>query len=402
MLTANREEKITVLFVFHDTDFYSGATRSLLDIIDNYLLNESVKIIVLFPNCKGTAVDYLMRKDVDVVFSYYTALTTSINEHWIRKIVAFPYRIIRYFISMYRTYRLKDTIESLKIDVVYTNTSVIFIGGFINKFFHIPHIWHFRELVEEGLQLKLIFSRKYFYQFANKYADRIIVTSETLYQKYSELIPEDKIQIIYDDVSPNYINPKGQFNQNNKNLQLLIAGTLCEGKGQLEVLKAVKVLVNRGYDITLNVAGNTNCNYFEVLSNYVNENHLTYHVIFHGLVEDMNQLRKSMDIGIVASQLEAFGRVTVEGMLSSMAMIGRDCGATSELIHDGETGLLYEPNNINELAEKIEYLYNNRKEIERIGLNGYRYALNQFTAGKCSELLLQTMWEVKQLMNTCE
>jgi glycosyltransferase involved in cell wall biosynthesis len=399
MAVSTTEKKITVLFIFHDTNFYSGATRSLLDIIDNYLLNDRIDIVALFPGRQGTAVDYLKSKKVKIVFSYYTSLTALVNEPWLRKVVAFPYRIMRYFISIYRTYRLKDVIKSLNIDIVYTNTSVIFIGGFINKFFDIPHIWHFREYGEEDHQLEFIFGRRYFYRFVNKYADRIVVISQNMYNKYSEKIPIEKLAIIYDDISPIYINPKEHFDYNNKNLQLLIAGTLSEGKGQLEVLKAIKILSDKNYEIKLNIAGSTNCDYYNVLLNYVIENNLSDYVTFHGHVKDMNQLRENMDIGIVASQLEAFGRVTVEGMLSSMVMVGRDCGATSELISAGETGLLYEPNNVNELAERIEYLYNNRKELERIGKNGFRYALDDLTTGRCSDSLLQIMKEIIKIDN---
>lgn len=394
METSDARRKLTVLFVFHECNAFSGATRSLIDILDSYLLDESVNIVALFPAKRGTAIDYLKNKDVKIITNYHTWVIAPNNEPWIRKL-AFPYRWLRYLVSTITTFMLKNTIKNLNIDCVYTNTGAISVGGLINRFFHIPHVWHFRELVEEGLDHKYIFGRKRFNQFASKYADRIVVTSEAMYEAYYKYFLADKLKIIYDDVSPIYINPKTKFDLDKKNIQLLIAGTLCDSKGQYEVLQAVKIIVNHGYDITLNIAGNTDCIYFSKLSDYVTKNYIKDFVVFHGLVQDMNKLRSNMDVEIVASHFEAFGRVTIEGMLSSLVVIGRDSGATSELICDGETGLLYEPNNVNDLADKVEYLFHNRSEIKRLATNGFQYALENFTVGICSRSLLDSMWEVK-------
>ncbi|MFE4714637.1 glycosyltransferase family 4 protein [Paenibacillus sp. NPDC056722] len=383
----------TVLFVFHNSDYYSGATRSLIDIIESYLDKKTVNIVTLFPKTEGTAIDYLLRKDIKVINCFYTELVASINQPLIKKIVAFPYRFARMLISIISIYRLKSLISDLKFDAVYTNTSVIFVGGFLNKFFKIPHIWHFREFRREDQQIDFFFGEKYFYKFANKYANKIIVLSKSMFQKNQLYIKPEKLQVIYNDISPSYINPKKKFNLSKSNIQLLIAGTLSEGKGQLEALKALKILLDGGYEITLNIAGNTDCEYYKILEDYVFDNNMSENVIFHGLRKDMNELRKSMDIGLVTSKSEAFGRVTVEGMLSSLAMIGQNSAGTSELIKNNETGLLYEPGNIEALAENIKYLYESRSEMERISVNGYNYAVDNFTKGKCSNTVLELVLE---------
>ena len=51
-------------------------------------------------------------------------------------------------------------------------------------------------------------------------------------------------------------------------------------------------------------------------------------VDFVGFVEDeCKQFEEIRRFGIVASKSEAFGRVTIEGMLSHMLMIGNNTGA---------------------------------------------------------------------------
>lgn len=393
MSRVSSKNKPTVLFVFHNSDYYSGATRSLLDIIDNYIEKKTINIVALFPK-NGTAVDYLVEKGIPVYFCFYTELVANINQHWVKKIIAFPYRLVRLLYSSYCIYKLKGVLKNNKIDIVYTNTSVIFVGGLINKFFNIPHIWHFREFRKEDQNIDFFFGEKLFFRFAKKYSNKIIVISKSMYQKHVINIPKEKLKIIYNDISPKYINPKKCFNLENQKLELLISGTLSEGKGQLDVLKALKILINKGYDLTLNIAGNTECNYFKVLSKFVKDNKLENNVVFHGLVKNMNKLRDKMDIGIVASKCEAFGRVTIEGMLSSLAMIGSNSAGTSELIEDNFTGLLYKTGNVEELASKIEYLYLNRAEIKRLGQNGFKYAMEKFTTGKCSDSILEIIKEM--------
>ncbi|AIQ70694.1 glycosyltransferase family 4 protein [Paenibacillus graminis] len=384
----------TVLFVFHNSDFYSGATRSLLDIIDKYLEEETVNVVVLFSKREGTAIDYLNNKKVKIIYSFYTELVASINQSSLKKMIAFPYRFGRMLISMFSIYRLKNLIRELKVDAVYTNTSVIFVGGFINKFFKIPHIWHFREFRREDQQIDFFFREKYFYKFANKYTDKIIVLSQSMLTKYKENIQNEKLKTIYNDISPSYINPKKTFDLNKPKIQILITGTLSEGKGQLEALQAMKVLLSRGYDLTLNIAGSTNCEYYKILKDYIMTHNIGENVVFHGLRKDMNELRSQMDIGLISSKSEAFGRVTVEGMLSSLAMVGRDSAGTSELIKNKETGLLYEPGSIESLVESLEYLCNSRSEIKRIATNGFNYAVDNFTLGKCSDSILKMVLEV--------
>ena len=75
---------------------------------------------------------------------------------------------------------------------------------------------------------------------------------------------------------------------------------------------------------------------------------------------------------------EAFGRVTVEYMANYMPVIGVNTGGTAEIIKDKLNGFLYELNNIEELASKMEYFINNKDDIERIGKSAYKYVIEKY------------------------
>lgn len=124
------------------------------------------------------------------------------------------------------------------------------------------------------------------------------------------------------------------------------------------------------------------------------------YVYFDGFIKDVNTYRKNMDIGIVSSSNEAFGRVTVEGMLSNMAIIGANAAGTSELILNNKTGLLYELHNVLDLADKIEFLCSNRNTLKTLAELGFKYAQENFTRSKAAEeiysIILSTYWSRKK------
>ena len=103
-------------------------------------------------------------------------------------------------------------------------------------------------------------------------------------------------------------------------------------------------------------------------------------ITFTGYVSDMAGLRKTTDVELVCSAMEAFGRVTAEAMLSSNPVIGADSGATPELITDGENGFLFESGNAEALADKMRYFLERPDELVRMGTNACRYAKEHFLA----------------------
>jgi glycosyltransferase involved in cell wall biosynthesis len=72
-------------------------------------------------------------------------------------------------------------------------------------------------------------------------------------------------------------------------------------------------------------------------------------------------------------------------MLCKKPVIGKKSGATTELIKDGETGLLYD--SVNELAEKIAVLYENEEMRNHLALKGNQYAVTNFSSGKSINML---------------
>lgn len=369
-----------VLFLLHDTRVHGGANSSMFDVLDN--LND-IDIYVAIPKKSEEMIEYLEHKAYKWFVIPYPSWIYRINNPWYKKAIRVPQQFLRQFKLIFVIPQLKRIISENKIDTIYTNTFCTYVGCLAKKLWNVRHIWHIREYGIEDHGFGIIFGNQVFLKLLNKYTDQIIFISKSLANKYLPRIEDkSKVRVIYDDVSNCYVVEKSKSNQN---LNILVAGLLQEGKGQMEIVQAFELALKELPNIRLFIAGETGSKYYKEVKHYVDEHQLSDKVEFMGFVTNMNELRSRMDIGIVASRSEAFGRVTIEGMLAHMAMIGADAAGTSELIVDGETGLLYEPGNIMALAQKIILLGRDYNKKQRIQETGFRYAKNKYANHNCAE-----------------
>ena len=97
---------------------------------------------------------------------------------------------------------------------------------------------------------------------------------------------------------------------------------------------------------------------------------LTY--ILNSTREEIAKAMSQIDIWIVASHTEGLGRMTLEAMSSSCAIVATNTNA--EFLVDGENCLLAEPGDINGLVKAVDTLYNNKQLKDNLIANGYETA----------------------------
>ena len=80
-----------------------------------------------------------------------------------------------------------------------------------------------------------------------------------------------------------------------------------------------------------------------------------------------NVLREAAFAVFPSEWFETFGLGIVESYAMGKPVIGGNIGCIPELIKDGETGLLFEPGNSNDLAEKMQWMIDHPKERQEMG-----------------------------------
>ena len=98
-----------------------------------------------------------------------------------------------------------------------------------------------------------------------------------------------------------------------------------------------------------------------------------------GEVKNMSFVRNTVDIELVCSRFEAFGRVTIEAMNNGLPLIGANAPATDEIICDEVNGLLYEVNNPNDLARQIDRLIRDVSLRKKLIQNERKSVKNKYT-----------------------
>jgi glycosyltransferase involved in cell wall biosynthesis len=106
---------------------------------------------------------------------------------------------------------------------------------------------------------------------------------------------------------------------------------------------------------------------------------------FVGYVNNSAAHVRASDVVLVCSRCEAFGRVTVEGMLAGKPVVGSRSGGTAELLIDGFNGFGYTPGDADDLAEKIQHLHDHPADAATMGTNAAKWAAEQFNLDRYGE-----------------
>jgi glycosyltransferase involved in cell wall biosynthesis len=105
-------------------------------------------------------------------------------------------------------------------------------------------------------------------------------------------------------------------------------------------------------------------------------------VIFVGYQEDVTLFYTMMDVFALVSAYEAFGLVVAEAMLNKLPVIATKVGGMKYIVEDSETGFLVEKFNVDEIALAIDKLYLDKVLRNKMGENGYKKAIEEYTEHK--------------------
>lgn len=215
-------------------------------------------------------------------------------------------------------------------------------------------------------------------------------------------VPVSHARIIHTGLDvKHYLNSREQhsLNHEEQNLNLLYAGRIYPEKGIDTVIEAmIKLVHDQGKrDIRLSLAGSGSVEYENHLRQLVNQAGLPNYVSFLGWVppEEMPGLLRKFDVLLLPSIWpEPFSRAVLEGMISGLVVVATRTGGTPEVIVDGENGLLFTPNDPEDLAKKITHLVDDPESRNRMGYAGMQTILERFTMTKMMDEIESFLQEV--------
>ncbi|MBN1259944.1 MAG: glycosyltransferase family 4 protein [Anaerolineae bacterium] len=152
-----------------------------------------------------------------------------------------------------------------------------------------------------------------------------------------------------------------------------LVGQIQETKGHETLIQAIPMIVEAVPNAKFLIVGaafDTVAQGFELrIRQQVVEMGLSPYVSFLGFRDDVPVVMRSLDLLVVPSWNEAFGRVVVEGLAAGCPVVGTRAGGIPEIITDGIHGLLVSQRDPMQLAQAVirlakdRVLYGNMRQL---------------------------------------
>jgi glycosyltransferase involved in cell wall biosynthesis len=184
-------------------------------------------------------------------------------------------------------------------------------------------------------------------------------------------IPREKIT-----VRPNFLLQDPGARRASGNFALFV-GRLCEEKGVRTLLRAWQRLPH----VPLVMVGDGPLR--QELQRSASNN-----ITFTGELPAANTLARMKGARFLVFPslgYETFGMAVLEAAACGVATIGARLGAVPELVYEGRTGLLFDPHDVDELVEKVQWAWTHPVSVNEMGVAARRQYLRHFTAERAYE-----------------
>ena len=363
-----------ILYLTHYDNMY-GANRALLDLVLGVKASGEYEPVVVIP-AEGDFTDILRSNGIE----YFICGITQWQAVY-REPVSFALKKRKRLAAIAReTDILYERFKDVGIDIIHSNSSVIGTGALLAERLGCAHIWHIREFAREHYGMRYFYPGDRVSKLYGK-AKCLIAISDAVSDNCKKKYPHAKVIRVYDGVAADRKVPEEEISDKRSDREkneFLYTGYLFPAKHQLDVIKAAALLKKKNKsDFHITLAGDGDPAYRKKLETCIRKNGLEDNVTISGFVKDVKRLLAEADVGIIASEYEGFGLVTVEYMLAGLPVIGRRSGATPEIVSDGESGILYD--DINGLADAMNRLMDDKKLAGEMGVKGEKRAKALFT-----------------------
>lgn len=243
---------------------------------------------------------------------------------------------------------------------------------------------------------KIAVSMRYMYKAATM-SDRVIVISRFSEKELIRIKPEfpkSKIKLIYCGIEHE------DFDRKTKKLlkkRLGIEGDMILSAGRIEVQKGVHVLLDAWSkldipDTELVIVGDGS--YLKDLKRMVRKRRLK-NCRFTGSFskDDFLDYFAASDLFVYPELTKpAFGLVAAQAFSKGTPVIGSDHGAIPEVIADA--GFVFKPADADDLAEKIEYFFDNRESWDYLGQKAQNRVESLFSVSLMLKETLGLYWDI--------
>ena len=283
-------------------------------------------------------------------------------------------------------------VRGARCDLVYVNTMTIPWWVLAARLAGVPVLCHVHEAEDaDALWLRRGMTAPLFL------ADRVVLNSRTAAGVAHEVCPSLHasstvvLNGMPDRTQPCVPPPQGE------RPRLALVGRLSERKSQHVAVAAVDVLLRRGVEVDLELAGTVypgNEAYERRLRTMVATLGLEERVRFSGYVAPSSTVFDRADIALSLSERESLGNVVLEAQLAGRPVIATRTGGHLETIEDGCTGLHVPVRDPEALAAAVETLIADPARADRLARAGRESARRCFGVERYRDEIVSVVHEV--------
>ncbi|MEG3988057.1 glycosyltransferase [Microcoleus sp. S28C3] len=277
-------------------------------------------------------------------------------------------------------------IASLKVDAIYANTLENFFVVDAARLIGIPAVWNVHE--SEPWQT-------YFNRFGSEIAARalecfrfpykVIFVADATRDRYLPLNSHHNFTVIHNGLDLSKLKNSENSELARKSLGvaaedvvILLLGTVCERKGQQDLVKALSLLPDKWHSkIRCFIVGDRPSIYSNKLAELVGElpEELRQRVTVVPETGETGKYYKAADIFVCTSRVESFPRVILEAMACDLPIVTSPVFGIKEQVRPGINGLFYTPDCPDELVAALISLLDDKSLRQQLAENA-KYVLD--------------------------